>query len=209
MRRIIFLGPQGAGKGTIASRVSAKLGIPHISVGDLFRDAIKAQTALGKEAQKRIDQGELVPDDSTIALIRKRITRRDCQHGFILDGFPRTINQASSLDSFASPTHVILLDIPEQVSIDRLSGRRQCSACKQIFHIKTMPPKKEGICDACGGNVSIRDDDTPQAIKKRLEIYQKDTKSIIDYYTRQKKLHRIDATPEVEPILTKALGVLH
>ncbi|MBI5398558.1 adenylate kinase [Candidatus Woesearchaeota archaeon] len=206
--RIIFLGPQGAGKGTIASLVSAKLKIPHISVGDMFRDAIEARTLLGKEAKKHIDKGKLVPDSITNELMRERIAQKDCKKGFILDGYPRNINQAQSLDSFAIPTHVILLDIPEQVSIERLAGRRQCSKCKHIFHIKTLPPKKEGICDACGGQLYVRNDDKPAVIKQRLALYRTETEPIIYYYQKQKKLHHIDATPTVEFILKEALRVL-
>ncbi|MBI4738420.1 adenylate kinase [Candidatus Woesearchaeota archaeon] len=188
--RVIFLGPQGAGKGTISSRVSAKLKIPHISTGDLFRDAIAAQTPLGKEAKKSIDQGKLVPDLITNALIREHVEKKRCKKGFILDGYPRNISQAKSLDSFALPTQVILLDIPEQVSIERLAGRLQCKICKRVF------------------NINAREDDKPQVIKQRLAAYRAETEPIVDYYKKQKKLHRIDATPTVEIILKKIFRVL-
>jgi adenylate kinase len=208
MKRIVFLGPQGAGKGTIASRVSAELQIPHISTGDMFRDAIKAQTKTGMLAKKLIDDGKLMPDEITNELVKERVAKEDCKKGFMLDGFPRNTKQAEALDTFAKPDHVIALEIPEKVSIDRLSGRQQCKKCKKIYQIKLIPPKKAGICDACGAELFIRDDDRPEAIKERLRIYQKETQPLLDFYKRKRVLHVIDASREVEPILRDTLKIL-
>jgi adenylate kinase len=208
MKRIVFLGPQGAGKGTIASRASATLNIQHISTGDMFRDAIKAQTKTGILAKKLIDEGKLVPDEVTNDLVKERLAKEDCRQGYMLDGFPRNMRQAEALDKFAAPDHVITLEIPEKTSIERLSGRQQCKKCKKIYQTKLLPPKKTGVCDDCGAELFIRDDDKPEAIKERLRIYQKETQPLIEYYKKKKVLHIIDASREVEPILQDTLNIL-
>ena len=166
----IFLGPPGAGKGTLAAAVSALYGIPHISTGEIFRAAIKAQTPLGKKVKAIIDSGALVGDDITVELIRDRLAQSDAKNGFILDGFPRTINQAKQLEKIAKIDCAVNFDINDEAVVERLSGRRVCRKCSHNFHVVFMPPEKENTCTHCGGELYIRDDDKPEAIKRRLEV---------------------------------------
>lgn len=182
MLRLILVGPQGAGKGSAADDLTNKFNIPHISTGDIFRYNIKNQTELGKKIQKIVDGGGLVPSELTCEVMKDRISQDDCKNGYILDGFPRNLEQAKSLDSYSEVDFVVLLDVPREVSIERLTSRLQCSKCKTIFNTKSKPPKKEGVCDKCGGELYRRDDDTSEAITKRLEIYEKETKPILDHY---------------------------
>ncbi|MEW6008911.1 MAG: adenylate kinase [Candidatus Omnitrophota bacterium] len=191
--RLILLGPPGAGKGTQAALLSRKFDIPHISTGDLLRQAVKEETALGKEAKTYIDKGELVPDNLVTSLVGEKLENINIEKGFILDGFPRNIAQAQEIDKFLKSRNkiidwVIYLKTKESTIIQRLSGRRVCKNCAKIFHIKNVPPKKEGICDYCGGALIQREDDMPSTIKNRIKIYQEQTKDLIDYYEEKAKL---------------------
>lgn len=198
----IFLGPPGAGKGTLAAAVSALYGIPHISTGEIFRAAIKAQTPLGKKVKAIIDSGALVGDDITVELIRDRLAQSDAKNGFILDGFPRTINQAEQLEKIAKIDCAVNFDINDDAVVERLSGRRVCRKCSHNFHVVFMPPEKENTCTHCGGELYIRDDDKPEAIKRRLEVYRAQTAPLIDFYRSKNLLKNIDAKPATDIILT-------
>ena len=198
----IFLGPPGAGKGTLAAAVSALYGIPHISTGEIFRAAIKAQTPLGKKVKAIIDSGALVGDDITVELIRDRLAQSDAKNGFILDGFPRTINQAEQLEKIAKIDCAVNFDINDEAVVERLSGRRVCRKCSHNFHVVFMPPEKENTCTHCGGELYIRDDDKPESIKHRLEVYRAQTAPLIDFYRSKNLLKDIDAKPATDIILT-------
>lgn len=209
MKRLIFIGPQGAGKGTIAAHVCPKFEIQHISTGDMFREAMKKETELGKKAKEYIDKGELVPDEVTVELVKERISRKDCYNGFLLDGFPRTINQAKELDKDVEIDKVILLEAPEEVLMQRLQGRRICKNCGKVYHTENIPPKKEGVCDICEGELYQREDDKPEAIKKRLELYKKETAPLIEYYKEKGILKKIDAAqPELKDIVDDAVKAI-
>ena len=197
----IFLGPPGAGKGTLAAAVSALYGIPHISTGEIFRAAIKAQTPLGKKVKAIIDSGALVGDDITVELIRDRLAQSDAKSGFILDGFPRTINQAEQLEKIAKIDCAVNFDINDEAVVERLSGRRVCRKCSHNFHVVFMPPEKENTCTHCGGELYIREDDKPEAIKRRLEVYRAQTAPLIDFYRSKNLLKNIDAKPATDIIL--------
>ena len=208
MKRMIFLGPPYAGKGTIASKIASKSGIPQISTGEMFREAIKSQTPIGVEAKKYYDQGKLVPDEITMKLAEERLSRPDCKQGFILDGFPRTIPQAEALDKIIKIDLVVLFEAPEEVLIQRVSGRLQCRKCSAIFHKTNIPPKVEGVCDKCGGELYTRDDDKPEAVKKRLQVYAEQTAPLIDYYEKKGILKRIDADRTVPDILEDTVNII-
>jgi adenylate kinase len=197
----IFLGPPGAGKGTLAAKVAEMHNIPHISTGVIFRAAIKSKTALGLRVQSIIDAGELVSDEITIELVKERLTQNDAKKGFILDGFPRTIPQAEALAKIILIDHVVNFNIEDADVIARLSGRRVCKNCGHNFHKDFMPPKKEGICDNCGSELFIRDDDKEDAITHRLEVYRDQTEPLIAYYKKEKLITSIDARPSTETIL--------
>jgi adenylate kinase len=210
MKNIILIGAQGAGKGTYAAILVKKYGISHISTGDMFREAIKNQTPLGVEAKGYIDKGQLVPDAITVKLVDERLKKPDCKKGFILDGFPRTLSQAEALDKITKLTHVIFLEVKEAVIMQRIGGRIQCRKCSAIFHKTNLPPKKEGICDKCGGELYTRDDDKPEAIKKRLAIFHEQTAPLIGFYDKKKLVKRIDANnpvpQQVADDIIKVLG---
>jgi len=207
---LIFLGPPGAGKGTLAVRAIEILGIPQISTGSIFRAAIADKTPLGVKVKSIIDSGKLVDDETTIALVKERLTKDDVKKGYILDGFPRTIPQAEALADFSKVDKVINFDIPDSGVLERLGGRRVCRKCGYNFHAVFNKPKKEGVCDYCGGEVYIRDDDKSEAVQKRLEVYRAQTAPLIDYYRKKGILLDIDARPMVDEIVIsfkKALGI--
>jgi len=207
---LIFLGPPGAGKGTLAVKAVEILGIPQISTGSIFRTAIADGTPLGLKVKAIIDAGKLVDDETTIALVKERLTKDDVKKGYILDGFPRTIPQAEALAGFSKVDKVINFDIPDSGVLARLGGRRVCRKCGFNFHTIFNKPKKEGVCDHCGGEVYIRDDDKPEAVQKRLEVYRAQTAPLIDYYRGKGLLLDIDARPMVDQIVInfkKAMGI--
>jgi adenylate kinase len=207
--KLIFLGPPGAGKGTLAAKAVDLLKVPHISTGNIFRAAIAAKTHLGLKVKAIIDSGGLVDDDTTIALVKERLAEADAQKGYILDGFPRTIPQAEALAAFSTVEKVVNFDIPDTAVVERLSGRRVCRGCGHNFHALFDPPTKEGICDHCGGEVYIRDDDREESIRKRLQVYRDQTAPLIDFYRKQGTLLDVDAKPAVVQVLEnfkKALG---
>ncbi|WP_319417270.1 adenylate kinase [Marispirochaeta aestuarii] len=206
---LVFLGPPGAGKGTVAVKVSKELGIPHISTGDLFRRAINDQTELGKKVKSILDSGELVPDDLTVALVEERLNQGDTGKGFILDGFPRTIPQAEALDTISTLQMAVNFSVADEVLVDRLSGRRVCKNCGATYHVKFAPPRKEGICDSCGGELYTRQDDAPEAIKNRLQVYYRQTQPLIDYYKDKGIKTDIDAAGSPEQVLSATLKALN
>lgn len=211
--KIIMLGAPGAGKGTQAKRIAKKYNIPHISTGDIFRANIKEGTELGKRAKEYMDKGELVPDDITIGMLLDRIHKADCKDGFVLDGFPRTIPQAKSLTEALSKLnesidYAINIDVPDESIITRMSGRRACLSCGSTYHIKYSAPKKENICDNCGSELVIRDDDKPETVKKRLDVYHKQTQPLIDYYDSEKILASVDGTKDMEEVFLDIIAVL-
>ena len=191
---MIFLGPPGAGKGTLAAMASKSMGVPHISTGDLFRAAIKNETELGKKVKEILAEGRLVPDDLTVALVRERLSLGDAAKGWILDGFPRTIGQAEALGSIAAVDLVVNFDVPDGKILFRLTGRRVCKACGKVYHVVTMPSKAEGVCDACGGELYVRPDDREEAIKTRLSAYREQTAPLIDWYGERGNLATIDGS---------------
>ncbi|MBN1835761.1 MAG: adenylate kinase [Spirochaetales bacterium] len=195
---LIFLGAPGAGKGTLAGAVSRKLQVPQISTGDIFREAVKNQTELGSRVKGIMERGELVPDELTVELVRERLSRPDTRNGYILDGFPRTIPQADALSGFQNLDAVINFRIDDEVVVRRLSGRRVCRSCGAIYHVDNLPPKVENVCDACGGELYIRDDDKIEAIRKRLEVYRQQTEPLIAYYRERGLLHDIDSSQSVK-----------
>jgi adenylate kinase len=207
---LIFLGPPGAGKGTLAVKAVELLGVPQISTGSIFRTAIADQTPLGLKVKAIIDAGKLVDDETTIALVKERLTKDDVKKGYILDGFPRTIPQAEALAGFSKVDKVINFDIPDSGVLERLGGRRVCRKCGFNFHAIFNKPKQEGVCDHCGGEVYIRDDDKSEAVQKRLEVYRAQTAPLIDYYRGKGLLLDIDAKPMVDQIVVnfkKAMGI--
>ena len=199
---LIILGAPGAGKGTQAESITGKYGIPHISTGDIFRENIKAHTALGKEAKGYIDAGNLVPDELTVRIVEDRLKEPDCENGFILDGFPRTIGQAESLDRTMVAdgkkiTAAINIDVKDEAIIERLSGRRVCKNCGESCHVIFAPPAVEGVCDKCGGELHQREDDVPEVIKSRLAVYHSQTEPLIGYYRQKGIFHAIKGREEI------------
>ena len=208
--KLIFLGPPGAGKGTLAAKVVEILSTPHISTGNIFRAAIAAGSPLGLKVKSILDSGALVDDKTTIDLVKERLAEADVQKGFILDGFPRTIPQAEALAEFSTVDKVVNFDIPDSIIVQRLGGRRTCRSCGTNFHITFGKPKQEGICDNCEAELYTRDDDKEEAIKKRLEVYREQTAPLIDYYRKKGLLVDVDASPSVETVVEnfrKSLGV--
>jgi adenylate kinase len=207
---LIFLGPPGAGKGTLAAKAVELLKLPHISTGNIFRAAIAARSPLGLKVKAIIDAGKLVDDETTIELVGERLAQDDVKKGYILDGFPRTIPQAEALAQFSAVDRVVNFDIPDSGVLERLGGRRVCRKCGHNFHMIFDKPKKEDLCDHCGGEVYTRDDDKPEAIQKRLEVYRAQTAPLIDFYRSKGLLVDVDARPAVDLVLEnfkKALGV--
>jgi len=202
-RNVVFLGPQGSGKGTVIGKIKDQFQVPHISTGDMFREALKEGTEFGKKAQEYMRRGELVPDDVTCGMVKERIERSDCVNGFMLDGFPRNLSQAEALSRITNIDTAILIDVPEDVSLERLSGRRQCRDCSTIFHLVFVPPKQDGVCDKCGGELYQRDDDKPEAIKERLAIYRSETMPIADYYKTAGVLITVDGSGTPDDVVAR------
>ena len=208
--KLIFLGPPGAGKGTLAERAKDILNVPQISTGGIFRSAVAAQSPLGLKVKEIMDSGKLVDDDTTIALVKERLTQDDVKTGYILDGFPRTIPQAQALAVFSAVDKVINFDLPDSKVLERLGGRRVCRGCGYNFHAVFNKSSKGDICDKCGAEVYTRDDDKPEAIQKRLEVYREQTEPLINYYREKGLLLDIDASPmidEMTEIFKKTLGL--
>ncbi|SDB43375.1 Adenylate kinase [Pseudobutyrivibrio sp. YE44] len=211
--KIIMLGAPGAGKGTQAKQIASKYSIPHISTGDIFRANIKNGTELGKKAKEYMDQGLLVPDELTCDLVMDRIAQDDAKNGFVLDGFPRTIPQAEALDAALtkigqSMDYAIDVDVPDENIINRMSGRRACLNCGATYHIVSIPPKKEGVCDSCGNELVLRDDDKPETVKKRLDVYHDQTQPLIDYYNGKGILKSVDGTQPMEKVFEDITAIL-
>ena len=211
--KIIMLGAPGAGKGTQAKKIADKYQIPHISTGDIFRANLKEGTELGKKAKEYMDQGLLVPDELTLELIMDRFKNPDCAGGYVLDGFPRTIPQAEALtkaleEKGESIDFAINVEVPDENIVNRMSGRRACLACGATYHIVHIPTKVVGICDRCGKELVLRDDDKPETVKKRLGVYHDQTQPLIEYYTSQNKLAEVDGTQEMEAVFQNIVKIL-
>ena len=204
--KLIFLGPPGAGKGTQAAGVSAHIKVPHISTGDMFRSAIKNQTPVGLEAKKYLDAGELVPDSVVIAMVRERLAQPDCANGYLLDGFPRTVEQAVALDEFSEPDAVVDIDVPDERLLARLTGRRVCAKCQGTFHITVL--NDATVCPLCGGALYQRDDDKPETIQNRLNTYHAQTEPLIDYYKGKGKLRRVDGDNKLDDVFKSIIEAL-
>ncbi len=210
---LILLGPPGAGKGTQAQKIIERFGIPQISTGDILRQAVKEGTPLGKEARSFMEKGELVPDEVVIGIIEERLKAKDCNSGFILDGFPRTASQAEALEEILlrggrSIDHVLNIDVDSEELVRRLTGRRTCRDCGMMFHILFHPPAKEGICDRCGGVLFQRDDDREETIRTRLREYERRTLPLIEYYKQKGLLRRIDGLGSEDEIFERIIKVL-
>ena len=211
--KIIMLGAPGAGKGTHAKKITEKFGIPAISTGDIFRENIKNGTELGKKAKEYMDAGNLVPDELVCDLVVDRLKQDDCKNGYILDGFPRTIPQAEALTAALAKNddaidQALEIFIEDQAIIDRMSGRRVCKSCGATYHVVNIPPKTEGVCDECDGELIVRDDDAPETVKKRLDVYHEQTAPLIDYYKKQGILKVIDGSKGLDTCFEEICGIL-
>jgi adenylate kinase len=211
--RIILLGPPGAGKGTQAKLLVERLGVPQISTGDMLRAAVKAGTPLGREAKAYMDRGALVPDGVIIGLVRERLQSADCVRGYILDGFPRTVAQAEALektllDLRLSLDHVLCLEVPPEDLVVRIAGRRTCRVCGAMFHVRFSPAKREGVCDACGGETYQRDDDREDTVRRRLEVYAQQTEPLVRFFEGRGLLRRIAGTGEIPEIFARMVESL-
>ena len=211
--KIIMLGAPGAGKGTQAKMIADKYGVPHVSTGDIFRANIKNGTELGMEAKKYMDQGLLVPDELTVKILLDRVSQPDCKNGYVLDGFPRTIPQAEVLDKALaelgeSIDYAIDVDVPDENIVKRMSGRRACVSCGATYHVVHVPPKKEGICDRCGSELILRDDDKPETVKNRLDVYHEQTQPLIDFYTKKGVLKTVDGTVDMQDVFKAIVAIL-
>lgn len=211
--KIIMLGAPGAGKGTQAKMIAEKYGIPHVSTGDIFRANIKNGTELGKEAKAYMDQGLLVPDELTVKILLDRVAQEDCGKGYVLDGFPRTIPQAEVLDKALTERgeaidYAINVDVPDADIVKRMSGRRACITCGATYHIEHVPPKKEGVCDVCGNELVLRDDDKPETVLNRLKVYHDQTQPLIDFYTAKGVLKAVDGTTGMKEVFGAIVELL-
>ncbi len=211
--KVIMLGAPGAGKGTQAKMIAEKYSVPHISTGDIFRANIKEGTELGMEAKKYMDQGQLVPDELTVKILLDRVAKDDCKNGYVLDGFPRTIPQAEVLDKALNEIndkidYAINVDVPDENIIKRMGGRRACLSCGATYHIEHIPPKKEGICDVCGQELVLRDDDKPETVKNRLDVYHKQTQPLIDFYNAKGILKSVDGTVDMKDVFAAIVAIL-
>jgi adenylate kinase len=211
--KIVLLGPPGAGKGTQAKSICNRFSIPHVSTGDIFRKHISEMTPLGIEAKRNIDKGLLVPDGITIQIVEERLKQDDCQKGYLLDGFPRTVTQAEALDDFLGNikdglSTALLIDVPKDFIIDRMSGRRVCLSCGASYHVKFNPPINEGKCDICGSDIIQRKDDEESTVRNRLEIYDKQTQPLIDYYKQKNLLAVVDGTQAINDVFKNISDIL-
>ncbi|MBS7303134.1 MAG: adenylate kinase [Lachnospiraceae bacterium] len=211
--KIIMLGAPGAGKGTQAKMIAKEYGIPHISTGDIFRANIKEGTELGKEAKKYMDAGQLVPDELTVKILLDRVAKDDCKNGYVLDGFPRTIPQAEVLDEALTKLgdridFAIDVDVPDENIVRRMGGRRACVTCGATYHIEHVPPKKEGICDTCGSELILRDDDKPETVSNRLKVYHEQTQPLIDFYSKKGVLKSVDGTVDMMDVFAAIKTIL-
>lgn len=211
--KIIMLGAPGAGKGTQAKKIAAKYQIPHVSTGDIFRANIKNGTELGMKAKSYMDAGGLVPDEITIGMLLDRIHEADCENGYVLDGFPRTIPQAESLTEALAGMdekidYAVNVDVPDENIISRMSGRRACLNCGATYHIVYNPPKQDGVCDVCGDQLVLRDDDKPETVQKRLSVYHDQTQPLIEYYEKAGVLKQVDGTQDMEAVFQDIVKIL-
>ncbi|MBD3180703.1 adenylate kinase [Candidatus Poribacteria bacterium] len=203
--KLILLGGPGAGKGTQAQKLAEKYNIPQISTGDMLRQAVKDETEMGKKAKTFMDQGKLVPDEVVIGIVKDRLTKDDVKKGFILDGFPRTVEQAEALDKITDDMGIAIdavvnIATSPEVIIERLSGRRSCRDCQKVYHVVYSPPKEEGVCDVCGGELYQRDDDKPETVKKRLDVYNEQTAPLIDYYKDKGKMVEVSGDNSIDEV---------
>lgn len=210
---VLLMGPPGAGKGTQADLIKDRYPIPHISTGDMFREAVSTGTELGKEAKKYMDSGKLVPDEVTIGIVQERLAQDDCKEGFLLDGFPRTVKQAEALDQVLAKLGkkveaAINITVPEDILYERMSGRISCRDCKTVYHLKFNPPAKAGICDKCGGELIQRSDDQGDTVKRRLEVYAEQTNPLIEYYEKQGVLNDIDGNRDSQAVFADIVKVM-
>lgn len=211
--RLIFLGPPGVGKGTQAEFLAKTQGLPKISTGDLLRDAVQKKTMLGLKAKGFMDRGELVPDQVVVGLVREKLESPDCQKGFLLDGFPRTVPQADQLSvilktSGVALDRVVYFTIPKEEIVKRISGRRSCPQCKAVYHIQSVPPKKNGICDGCGAELIQRNDDKPETIESRLSVYHDQTAPLIEYYKSQNVLSELEGSGAIDDVQRRLIALL-
>jgi adenylate kinase len=210
---IIFMGPPGAGKGTQAERIVSEFNIPHISTGDAFRLAMAQGTPLGVKAKEYVDQGLLVPDDITVGIVKERLQQPDCQKGFLLDGFPRTIAQAESLDEMMTDmgkqiTHVVNLQVDRNLLLNRLTGRRICKSCGATYHVIFNPPKVENVCDKCSGELYQRSDDTAEKVGTRLDEYMNKTAPLLEYYDKKELLRQVNGEQEIDAVTEEICSLL-
>ncbi len=211
--KIVMLGAPGAGKGTQAKMIAEEYGIPHVSTGDIFRANVSKGTQLGVEAKKYMDQGLLVPDELTVKILLDRVAKEDCAGGYVLDGFPRTIPQAQVLDEALDKLgekldYAIDVDVPDENIVRRMSGRRACLKCGATYHVEHIPPKKEGVCDDCGSELVLRDDDKAETVSNRLKIYHDQTQPLIDYYTQKGILKTVDGTMDMKDVFGAIKNIL-
>ncbi|ONN27252.1 adenylate kinase [Thermosipho affectus] len=210
---IVFLGPPGAGKGTYAKKLANILNIPHISTGDIFREEIASKSDLGKKVEEILKRGELVPDDLTNTIVKERLSKYDCKKGFILDGFPRTVAQAKALDEILKKLgrelgYAIYFEASEEVVVERISNRRICKNCGKIYNLITLPPKVNGKCDVCGGELYQREDDREEVVRKRYKVYMENTFPVIEYYRKDNKLFTVDGSMDVDSVIKEVLNII-
>ena len=211
--KIVLLGPPGAGKGTQAKSISNRYSIPHISTGDIFRKNISEETPLGIEAKQYIDNGQLVPDEVTINMVKDRLTWEDCENGYLLDGFPRTVAQAEALQEFLNSRNesldtALCIEVPSSFILERMTGRRVCPSCGASYHVKFNPPTKAGVCDVCGSDIVQRKDDTEETVSERLEVYERQTQPLIDFYNNKNLLSTVDGTKAINEVFESICSIL-
>jgi len=210
---MVFLGPPGAGKGTYAKELVKLFNIPHISTGDMFREAVASGSELGKKVEEILKRGDLVPDDLTISIVKDRLSKEDCKNGFILDGFPRTVDQAKALDEILNFLgrelgYAFYFEVNEEVVVQRITNRRICKNCGKIYNLLTMPPKVDGKCDVCGGELFQREDDREEVVRNRYKVYMENTYPVIEYYQKQNKLFTIDGASGVDSVIKEVLNIV-